>query len=73
MHLTLAAHSDFHPFTEGVHHGNAHTVQTTGNLVTTGAELAASVQHGEHRFQGTLAGAGMHIGGNAPTVIGHRC
>ena len=71
MHLALTAHRHLHPLTQGVHrHPNA--VQTAGHLVTTSAKLAAGVQHGEHRLQGALAGARVHIGGNAATVIAHR-
>ena len=72
MHLALAVHGDFHPFGEGVHHRHAHAVQATRHLVTTGAELAAGVQHGEHRLQGALAGARVDVGGNTAAVVGHR-
>ena len=70
--LVLAMHRDLHPLTEGVDHGHTNAVQATGNLVTTGAKLAAGVEHGEHRFQGALAGAGVNIGGNAPAVVRNR-
>ena len=46
-------------------------MQTAGNLVTAGAELTAGMEHGEHRFESTLAGAGMDIGGDATAVIGN--
>ena len=70
--LVLAMHRDLHPLTEGVDHGHTNPVQATGNLVATGAKLATGVEHGEHRFQGALAGAGVNIGGNAPAVVGDR-
>ncbi|MEN9862186.1 MAG: hypothetical protein RLZZ515_2668 [Cyanobacteriota bacterium] len=69
--LPLAVDGDLHPFREGVHHRHAHAVQAARHLVTTGAELAASVQHGEHRFERALAGAGVHVGGDATAVVGH--
>ena len=72
MHLALTAHRHLHPFTQGIDHRHANAVQTAGDLVTTGAKFAAGVQHGEHRLQGTLAGAGMHIGGNAAAVVAYR-
>ena len=72
MHLALTAHRHLHPFAQGVHHRDANAVQTAGHLVTTGAKLAAGMQHGEHRLQGALAGARVHIGGNAAAVVAHR-
>lgn len=72
MDLALTTNRDLHPFTEGVHHRHADTVQATRHLVATGSEFAAGVQHREHGFQRALAGAGVHVGGNAPTVVGHR-
>jgi len=55
----LAAHSDFHPFAQGLDHRDAHPVQTAGHLVAATAELAAGVSASvQHRFHGPLAGAG---------------
>ena len=69
--LALAVNGDLHPLREGIHHRHAHAVQAAGHLVTTGAEFAAGVQHGEHRLQGALTGARVHIGGDAAAVVGH--
>ena len=71
VHLVLTVNGDLHPFTQGIDHRNADAMQATGNLVTAGAELAAGVQHGEHGLKSALAGAGVHIGGDAASVIGH--
>ena len=71
MHLVLPVHRDFHPLREGVHHRHANTVQAARHLVTASAKLAAGMEHGEHRFQGALAGAGVNIGGDAAAVVGH--
>ena len=68
--LALTMDGHLHPLREGVHHRDAHTVQAARHLVTTGAELATGVQHGEHGFQSALAGAGVHVGGNAAAVVG---
>ena len=68
--LPLPMNRDLHPLGEGVHHRHADAVQAARHLVPTGAELAAGVQDGEHGFQSAPAGARVHIGGNAATVIG---
>ena len=70
VHLALTANGDFHPFAQSVDHRHANTVKTTGNLVSTRTKLATGVQHGQHRFQRTLASAGVNVGGNTTTVIG---
>ena len=72
VNLILTAHRHLHPLTQGIHHRHADAMQTARHLVTTGAEFATGVQHREHRLQGTLAGAGVHIGGDAPAVVAHR-
>ena len=69
MHLPLTAHRYLHPLTQGIDDGHTDAVQTAGHLVTAGAELAAGMQHGEHRFQGALAGARVNVCGNAATVV----
>ena len=72
MNLSLTTHRDLHPFAQGIHHGHTNAMQAAGHLVATSSKLAAGMQHGEHRLQGTLACAWMHIGRNAAAVIGHR-
>ena len=47
-------------------------MQTAGDLVTTSAELAAGVEHGEHRLQRAFAGAGVHIRRDAAAVVADR-
>ena len=70
MHLVLAVDSDLHPLGEGIHNRDADTVQAARHLVAAGAELAAGMQHSEHRFQGAFAGAGMDIRWDAAAVVG---
>ena len=52
-----------------VHHGDTHTVQTTGNGVAATAELTASVQHGHDNLNGGLVLGGVLIHGNTAAVI----
>ena len=72
MHLALTAHGDFNPLAQGVNDGNANTMQTTRNLVTTSPKLATGVQHREHGFQGAFPCAGMNIRGDSTAVITHK-
>ncbi len=46
-------------------------MQTAGDLVDLTAELTAGVQHGHHRLQRRLAGAGVRIDWDAPAVVAH--
>src|SRR5690625_3169432 len=54
---------------QGVHHGRADSVQTTGNLVGVGVELAAGVQFGEDHLDGGPALLGHHLDWDAATVV----
>ena len=55
--VPLATAVDFEqqPGGQGVHNAHAHTVETTRHFVALAAELAASVQHGEHYFSSAFA------------------
>ena len=52
-----------------VYAGDAHAVQTGGNLVTVVAELATRVQFGHHQFHGTDAFSGVDVGRNAASIV----
>ena len=73
MHLPLTAHRHLDPFTQGVDNGHTDAMQTAGHLVAASTELAAGMEHGEHRFQGALTGARVNIRGNATTVVADGC
>ena len=47
-------------------------MQTAGNLIAAAAELTAGVQHGQHRFDGALAGLGVDIGRDTAAVVDYR-
>ena len=57
------------PLAEGVHHRTADTVQAAGNLVATGAELAAGVQFGERERQRADVLGGMLLDRDATAVV----
>ena len=44
-------------------------MEAARHLVTASTKFAAGMEHGEHRFKGAFAGAGMDIGGDAPAVV----
>ena len=48
--LALTVNLDFDLCGQRVHHGDAHAVETAGDLVATVAELATGVQHGQHNL-----------------------
>ena len=52
-----------------VDHADAHAVQTAGHLVAAAAELAAGVEHGEHRGDGRQLLAGRGVGRDAAAVV----
>ena len=67
--VALAVHLGNHAGGQRVHHGDTHTVQTTGNGVAATAELTASVQHGHDNLNSGLVLSGVLIHGNTAAVI----
>ena len=67
--VALAVHLGNHAGRQRVHHGDTHTVQTTGNGVAAAAKLTASVQHGHNDLNGGLVLGGVLIHGNAAAVV----
>ena len=67
--VALAVHLGNHAGGQRVHHGDTHTVQTTGNGVAATAKLTASVQHGHDDLNSGLVLGGVLIHGNTATVI----
>ena len=60
-------------FAERVHAAHAHAVQSAGNFVRRGIELAARVQRGHHHLRrGNFFAVDVHVAdGNAAAVIDH--
>ena len=54
---------------KSIYAADAHTMQTTGNLVGTFVELTAGMKHCQHDLQSGLMHLFVHIHGNASTVI----
>ena len=52
MRPAVPADGQAQPFRQGVDHGHADAVQTTGNLVGIAVEFAAGMQLGHHHFGG---------------------
>ena len=67
--VALLAHADVEPGRQRVDDRGADTVQATGHLVATAAELAAGVQLGEHELDGADALGRVHVGGDAAPVV----
>ena len=67
--VALAVHLGNHAGRQRVHHGNTHTVQTTGDRVTATAELTTSVQHGHNNLNGGLVLGGVLIHGDTAAVV----
>ena len=67
--VTLTVHLGNHAGRQCVHHGDTHTVQTTGDRVAAAAELTASVQHGHDDLNGGLVLGGVLIHGNTAAVV----
>lgn len=66
-----ALHVDVHARREGVDHGQADAVQTTGGDVRAAAELAAGVQLGRHHLDAREPGAWLLVGRDAAAVVVH--
>ena len=67
--VALAVHLGNHAGRKGVHHGDTHAVQTTGDRVAAAAKLTAGVQHGHDDLDGGFVLGGVLIHGNTATVI----
>ena len=56
---------------QGVNYRHTHTVQTTGNGVTTATEFTACVQHGKQFLNCGLVFSGVLIHRDTATVVYH--
>ena len=57
-------------FGKSVDHRDAHAVQSAGDLIALGIELAARVQDGHDHFRGGAAFLFVHVHGNAAAIVG---
>jgi hypothetical protein len=69
VHLAVALDLDRQHRRQRVHHRHADAVETAGDGVGTGIELAAGVQLGQHDLGGGNAFLGVDLGGNAAAVV----
>ena len=68
--MTVAAHFHFEPLGQRVHHRDADAVQAAGHFVAAVvAELAAGVEHGQHRLHRGTTRLGLNADGNAAAVV----
>ena len=70
--VAFAPDFQLQPLGESVDAGNADTVQSAGDFVAFGIELAAGVQLGHHDFSRRDALLFVHVHGNAAAVIDDR-
>ena len=69
--LRAAVHLHVQAGRQRVHHGSAHTVQTTGRIIGAAAKLTARVQLSEHDLHTGQTGARLNIGGDTAAIIAH--
>ena len=67
--FAIAEHLSGEVVGEGVHAGDADTVQTAGDLVGVLVELATRVQDGHHHFKGGAVLLLVHIGRDTAPVV----
>ena len=72
VQLAIAADSELQPDGKRIHHRNAHTVQTAGNLVGVLVEFSARMQLGHDDFGCGNAFGRMDVGRNTASIIRHR-
>ncbi len=67
----ILANFDIEPFAQSIDHGYSHTMESTGNLVCTGIELAPCVQLGHDYLDGGNVFLFVEIHGDAASVVVH--
>jgi hypothetical protein len=70
--LAVALHLELEPRTEGVHHGDTHTVEPAGDLVALLVELPAGMERRQYDLRGRALFRRMLIRRNPAAVILHR-
>src|ERR1700732_2754298 len=69
---TATGNLRFEPFRKRVHTLGAHTVQTTGELVSALAELTASMQVSEYQFDRRNLKLRMNVDRDSAAVVSYR-
>ena len=69
VNLAVAEHLRHHFLGKGVDTAHAHAVQAAGDLVRAFVELTAGMEHGHHHLQGGAVLFGVHVYGNAATIV----
>ena len=68
--VTVNLHAQF--LGKGIHAGDTHTVESSGDLVGVFIELTTGMQHGEHHLDCGLVELRVHIHRDASSVIADR-
>ena len=66
---SLATNLDLEAARQGVHHGAADTVQSTGNGIPAAAEFSTGVQHRQDDLNGRTALCLVNVDGDSATVV----
>lgn len=69
MNFVIALNDQLQLLRQGVNHGNAYAVQTTGNFIRVIIEFAARVQNGHDHFRRRHALFRVNTGRNTATII----
>ena len=69
MNFAVLVNLNLKPFRKSINNRSANAVKTSGNLVSSAAELAACVKNGENYFKSAFAGLLLNVNGNASAVI----
>ena len=69
VNLAVAEHLRHHFLGKGVDAAHAHAVQAAGDFVRAFVELTAGMEHSHHHFQGGAVLFGVHVYGNAATIV----
>ena len=69
MYFALAANLDFEPFGDGVDTLRTDTVETTGDLISAFAELAAGVEISHHELKSRDVVFRVDVDRNASAIV----
>ncbi len=67
--LAITTNGQLQLFGEGIHYGNAHTMESAGHLVAVVVEFTTGVEHGHDHFGGGHAFFFVHVHGNTPAIV----
>ena len=69
MGFAITIHFHIKPRAQRVHHGRAHTMQSTRGAVRRAAEFRASVQLGQHHFHAGKFGLRLNVDRNTSSIV----